>query len=416
MHEATQRRLVRTTFVLTCLVPTLGIVGWAIAWRLDIHAHRLQQQLGQQLGVLVQTSQLNHPRPNLVQIGRVELLDPETNERIASLHHVELSTTSDQRVITVDQAAVDGSQLARIGQLMRMRLSQQNPSRGRLRKLSCRRVKIVDNADSVLLHDLTSTDRSLEATVRTSLSFAMVDQTDAPRVEIAIVRDRALSVPATQIDLDTGKTSIPVGILSRSVKQRLGPKTTFRGTCRIEYRDDQWHRSVVAGSLDQVDSQRWIIEPIPYRLSGQGTVELQLLELSRQGIEQATGRLKIEEGTIDVDLLRSLADPQYGLITLDPTIKLNSGQPFAFRDLAINVQMDSSGLRIGAPRADVTLDPSPHPIAKSADGREVFVPNHPLPLDHLVLAIVPQELKETCGADFLRILPRPPPRRFLIRR
>ena len=85
MHEATQRRLVCTAFVLTCLAPTLGVVSWAVAWRLDSHSALLQQRLGQQFGVVVRAGAVTHPYPNTLHLQNVELVDPETGLNLGQI-------------------------------------------------------------------------------------------------------------------------------------------------------------------------------------------------------------------------------------------------------------------------------------------------------------------------------------------
>jgi hypothetical protein len=340
-------------------------------------------------------------------MDRVQLLDPETGERLISLDRLDLSERSSQFNVALGQATLDARKVHRLSQLLRTRLASQTTSSHREATLSCKTLSVVDATSRVVLHHVTGTAQSLESSVEASLSFAIGHHADSPRVAIEMVRDRGQPTLQTRIDLNTGDVAMPVGIFSPVAKHRLGADVVFRGTCRAVYRNDQWHHCVVSGVLDHVESGRWIVDPIPYRLTGKGRVELKRLEISQHGIEELIGRIQIERGTIDTALLQSLE--KFELITLEDAIELHNHDdaPLMLHDVAVDVRMDANGLTIRAPPQELTQTSRPRPLATSAEGQAILEPEHRLPVDRLVFAIVPQGMPEAyhVARRFQQMLP-----------
>lgn len=93
MHEATWLKLMRTSFLLLCLLPTAAIVGWAVWEQSSFRTLAWEQTLRPSLGLIARIDRVSHPKPGQTRFEGVQLIDPETRQRVASTSYIEVTET-----------------------------------------------------------------------------------------------------------------------------------------------------------------------------------------------------------------------------------------------------------------------------------------------------------------------------------
>jgi len=84
LHESSRRQIAMLLFCLLCIAPTVGVVGWAITWRLPSHLAAERAAIAQALGLDVNISSMRHVRPGVVAYEDLCLSDPENGKSILS--------------------------------------------------------------------------------------------------------------------------------------------------------------------------------------------------------------------------------------------------------------------------------------------------------------------------------------------
>ena len=98
LHDRTRRRICIGAFCALCIAPTLGVLAWAVAWRLPGHVRAEAERIGRRLGVEVALDDVEHLRPGAVRLVGLTLVDPESGKTIASCDRL------DARLIEVESS------------------------------------------------------------------------------------------------------------------------------------------------------------------------------------------------------------------------------------------------------------------------------------------------------------------------
>ena len=160
MHEATQRRLLRAAFLVLCLLPTLAVLGWAIAWSLPRHAARPGEPAARSTGRVVRLDRVTHPAPGLPAAGRRATARPRNTSngwlklpQCTSLGPVNSCDPSGA------QATVPLQQCQRLWQLLHDGVLSQDLPQGPAATLACDQLMVHSAGESYLLHELTGSMR-----------------------------------------------------------------------------------------------------------------------------------------------------------------------------------------------------------------------------------------------------------------
>ena len=119
----TRNRLlvVRLSFLLFCLLPTL-VVGWWALW--PVSTSRWEARLSGQLGLHVTIQEIAHPRPTMTVLAGVQVADPETGF-VGKADKLQVKWSSRGTVIAASQTSIQLNQLARVHELIHERLLRQ---------------------------------------------------------------------------------------------------------------------------------------------------------------------------------------------------------------------------------------------------------------------------------------------------
>ena len=99
LHDRTRRRICVAGFFLLCILPTVLVAGWCVAWHLPGHVSAEARRLTRQLGLDVTLEGLRHLRPGVVLYEGLELADPETGRSVLRCRLLEArrTKTADQQ-------------------------------------------------------------------------------------------------------------------------------------------------------------------------------------------------------------------------------------------------------------------------------------------------------------------------------
>ena len=90
LHDRTKRRLMLTTFVGACLMPTLANVAWCLSLRLPSRCAATEQRIGRLLGLRAEIGHIEDPRPGMLRIANLSLKDPASSSTVLTCSSVEV--------------------------------------------------------------------------------------------------------------------------------------------------------------------------------------------------------------------------------------------------------------------------------------------------------------------------------------
>lgn len=105
-RSAARIQLVRTIFVCACLLPTLGLVGWAAYRRSSLYADPLLGAWSQSLGLAVAADSVEHVRPSVVRLREITLTDGRQHP-LAAVPMAELEERSQGTLVRLPTLALD---------------------------------------------------------------------------------------------------------------------------------------------------------------------------------------------------------------------------------------------------------------------------------------------------------------------
>ncbi len=298
MREATQRSVMRCAFIISCVAPTLAVVGWSIAWALPSHTTAVEGRLQQWLGSAVTIGEVQHPRPREVDLRNLQLLDPETGEPLASINQVFASWDSAQLRLEFDTIEVVSNQRQRLWNLLRTHLESHVAFPWTNVAIHARQAQLTDAADETI-HNIAGHLKSNQHKLEARVAFALHESdAHAPSIEVTVLRDRQTSPLETRMLVNSHDQRLPVSLLSQRWAQRLGPNVQLRGNLLVNWLSDEWKIRWV-GDLEEIALNS-------AKITGNGQLEQLDATFTHEGIQELSGTLEVRDGTIDKQVLSQL--------------------------------------------------------------------------------------------------------------
>jgi len=404
MHPLTQRQLCRVLFVALCLAPTVGLALCA-AWRgrpgaAGAWARRLEAVLGAR----VQFERVSHPRPGVLLLHGLQVLDPETGRLWARARLVERIDGSSGGVLLLAQPEVTADGLPRLCELLLRPLTAPSGHPSPVRAMRARELTLHDAVHAQTLHDVHWELISGDAP-QWIAEFRLPEATASSPAGLRLSRDRSGAWPTTRLELQTGPELLPCSLISLlwPAAERLGPQARFTG--QLWFTLDAAREGELRGSLVGVDLDRLLSDQFPHKLTGTAQVTVDHARLQNGRLTAAAGSLAAGPGTVS----QSLLDAAVRSLRLEPAPELAaaSGRLEAYDQLALRWEIDGHGLTLRAPPAGRGV------LMTSPAGPLLRQPAlQPLPAVSLVRTLVPQsdvQVPATLETDrLLRWLPIPP--------
>ncbi|MGI9427867.1 MAG: hypothetical protein ACR2NM_04370 [Bythopirellula sp.] len=340
LHETTQRRVCRITFLLVCAVPTLlTLVAIAYCnrpWRQS----DWQQTLAQHLHLRATLDDISRPRPGVTVLTEVHLSDLLNGELLGTIGRLELHKETARQMLRADHLQLQSAQLSALADAISSWFAT---GESFLLDFHADRLTIVGDSNAPLeLHDLSI--RS-DSTSMERQRFRVMTRTSSDEiVELALDFDKNV----LRCALDTQQGSLPAWLIGELVPGVGGcGDAEFTGALSVESSDRRL-RGKLVGSFADVDLQAWIGANCPHDLHGTARVELEPCTWVEDRLELVRGKIEAGNGSIGYSLLLNAKDlcacvPGPSWQTLD---NASSDQRIDFEELALSFEMSSAGIRI----------------------------------------------------------------------
>jgi hypothetical protein len=393
LYEHTRRQICMAAFLGLCVLPTVVVAGWSLARRLPWHKQAEQQRLSQELGLDVSIESMKHTRPGVVRYTGFRLTDPETGQELFRCSELTARWTSfpDKHgrtrpvvVLAAIQAESATGAWPRLQDMLRRRLECQS---GRPE------IDIRLTADPWTLHDgnetqvlrISSADTGIglmENGIQAQLAFRFAEANSPQPMRMGIVRNRLISPPSNEFNLETGPNAVPCRLLAACLPElnALGPNCCFSGnvwTCRSF---GGWSGEL-SGRLIHTDLRRLAGETMTAALDGTGDITIFNARFQNGRIDELSGRIVCGPGAFSWETYAALVQT----LRLKPLVRVPAaGEPIAFDRMGLDFSIDCQGIRITGGCAGV-----PGAIAVSAGRGILGEPSQPQSVAALIQALAP---------------------------
>src|SRR5438128_2637543 len=94
LHDSTRRHICVALFMGLCVLPTLGVSGWAVVRRTSWNRHNEEARLSAELGLAVSLDSVSYTLPGVVRYSGLKLTDLETGREVLRCGEAEATWTS----------------------------------------------------------------------------------------------------------------------------------------------------------------------------------------------------------------------------------------------------------------------------------------------------------------------------------
>ena len=346
MRHSTRRYICRSAFLLVCILPTLCLLAW-IAYRSSpIHAASevrfWERALFQGLGLLCTIERVVTAGTDVATLERIELLDPETNQRVARIRVLEFTRTPRGQVVLVSQPEIEPGQFVRLCQLLHDRVLRGPPLKTPVQLLSGEITLLGERAQTFT--NVRCNVESQATRVQALIDFNLAGLESEAASQLQLIRNRDLAPPATGWQLRTGPTPLPCAVFSSYLPglESLGSSCRFSGTVWVDGSAKGWSGEAV-GRLSDVDLGL-LMENLPYKLSGSAEMVFQQVRFDRGQLVDAAGTIRAGAGVISTGLIDSLGNSLHWETSL--AASKDGATLVPFQQLGLGYRISESELRV----------------------------------------------------------------------
>lgn len=419
MSSRTQRILCRAGFVSFCVLPTLALGAWIVNERviqgaaspaLEAQAKPLAEaELSRRLGLTVTLERLEYPQAGYTLLEGVQIADPETRRRIASIASLELARHGEELIVVATRPEIDADHWSDLWESLHDRVLRERGEKVVPMRLTARQMTLVSRHPG-RSPTLTDVDVQLAAG-KFSLDFRVAGLDMRNPVRFRASRDRAASPPFTRWEIHTGEAALPCALLVDYAPWlwRLGDRCHFNGSLWAEDAGDGW-RGELTGRFLAIDLDRLVSEQFPHKLSGEAEAVVSRVEFTGGRVRTAAGFLEAGPGTISRGLL------EQSVVHLGLWHSENFGEAVAelsrYSQLKLGFSLNEAGLQLSG-----KCDTEGTVLVLESDFPARLHDRYPetISVASLVRALAPaSELQVSAsreGDALLRILPLPPVKR-----
>jgi len=377
LHETTQRRVCRVTFLLVGVLPTLLTLGWIAYMHRPWRQADWQRTLAQQLHVRATLDQIATPRPGVTTLTNLHFADLRTDKPLGEMPQLTLQRQHSRLTLHADHLELQAEQLPAFVTAVATWLATNELA------------PIDFHADQFTITNLSHQSIQLKnLRVSSDLSNPAIQSF---RIEAKVDGDQKKAIHLVlehqdgtlRTKLDTQQTPLPAWLIGKLVPGISScAEAKFSGVLTATSSEQQT-RGDLRGQLDNVNLQQWTGTAGPHRLQCLAQVQLKQLTWSDATVELAQGEIEAGSSLASYSLFLALADQKLfhcgvgsGWKNHQPT---SAEQLIAFEQLALGFEMSSAGITLTGMCEDGALM-----IAE--DGPLLFSPqkNTVLPVANLV--------------------------------
>ncbi len=356
LHETTQRRVCRVTFLTFCVVPTLlTLVGIAFCNRPWRQAD-WQRTLAQRLHVRATLDEISRPLPGVTELTTLQLADLRTDRPLGSIDKLSFQHQNSRLTLHADHLTLEAEQLPAFVTAVSTWLAT-----GELEPLDFEadRLTIMDSSlRTLVLNDFTIND---ETTGSQGQHFGLTafDET-GKHIQLVLESEQG----RLHFVVDAQQVSLPAWLVGKLVPGVSGcGDATFHGKISATSKNQITHGEL-QGKFEQVDLQTWIGKDGPHRLQGLAQVDFEQLDWSDGSLELVRGKIEAIGGATSFSLLDaifSLQDAKGKIFACSPAANWQTLKPatpdtlIPFDQLAFRFQMSSAGMTLAGECANGEL-------------------------------------------------------------
>jgi len=317
------RQGLATLALLACTVAPTGYVA-STAWRIARpgHLHDVEVEIGRQLDLHVAIEGVRYPRPGEVAYRGVVLrLDEPRRGGLTEVARASVvRLRREDRWLTLETEGLrlrgDGPKqmMAQINALLR-RADAAKFDRVSLSAAACE-VALGEGRLNYQIKDVAGTFQSDSSAPSLTISYAMADDGPSTRCELAVTRDRQLDKLRTTLAFKTmDGPPLPARVLEPFFESAdwLGPQAKVWGGLTLQQSGSADWEADFRGDLVDVDLGTLVGQRFPgQRLGGLARIAISSARWADRpgqgfGWSEAEGEIRTGQGSIGIDLLKSLA-------------------------------------------------------------------------------------------------------------
>ena len=357
LHETTQRRVCRVTFLLGCVLPMVLTVCWIVHWHRPWRLSDWQQMLQQRLHVRATVEGISSPRPGVTVLTDVRLADLRSGRLLGSIDRLSCLRREGRLTLQGNLLEIQSARLNDLVTAITTWLANNEPIPLELR---AERLTIVSPTfPAVQLQGLlVSNDTHATGSER----FQIKAQTEIDKTLQLTVDSTPQSLSCT---MDMKSAPLPAWLVGTLVPGIEGcGDAPFTGELAT-VSENLTTSGNLRGRIEGVDLQAWVGTGGPHRLQGQAAVEFEQFSWRGKTINFAQGKLELGQGSCSYSLLKNAVD--YLQCTLGPawqTLRPSTlEEQIPFDPLALQFQISKQGISVaGKGDAQVLLSRGQTPM------------------------------------------------------
>lgn len=360
LHERTQRRVGRASFLAFCVLPVLGVAAWTVHTRLPAYRHAVADRIGRAVGLSAAIERVRHPRPGVLACDAVSLSRTRGGPTLVTIERLEVSSRHDGQG---DVWQVEGAHVAAdtLGQIVRV-LEDQLIGHFSAGDIVIRDLTVAPPVGHANLEPLRITDARIQPVDQTKahgggpqivIQFRLPNASERSVVHVAMPSRAEPGNSSVRLAFDTKSATVPCWVLAQ-VLPSLGDVGSTAGLCgsgtlvlsRSEPAGD------LTAELRDIDFARAFPTLATGTIDAVGSLILDQIRWRDGRLEAARGAARAGKGVIDGRLVDAAVQALYCVRpnnTADGGAspqQQNGAERIRFDELAVRFMVDSGGLTL----------------------------------------------------------------------
>ncbi|MGE0608895.1 MAG: hypothetical protein AB7O62_17500 [Pirellulales bacterium] len=307
--SSVRRLACRASFLLLCVLPTLGVGAWIVVWRLPSHRRDYERAIGYELGLEVRLEEAAHPRPGLTVLKGLRATEQETGQVVLQADEIKAASNGVGLVVVAAGAKIDAAALAEVWQAAERALSRRPAEPSSPVRILANELFLQWPDRQVALSSVVGRIETLDAGPQASMEWRTAETSTVQSPRITLFRDRQGGLPRAGFELDTGDAPLDLSLLSPAVpvEEWIGPRARFHGYVWARRGEHGWN-GLLRGELADIDLATLVANHVPHDLRGSARVQVYEAQFRESRLVDAAGLIEGGPGFVSQSFLQAIAD------------------------------------------------------------------------------------------------------------